>query len=343
LAHVLGHFQATNCLFRTDQTEAFLVIFLSMPEQSQADILKNKFWNDLQEISKSLCEKHCLRYNPNVESPINRWISYVLRLIEPKKRSTEFSKGFWERIPTVCISAVLLLKDKFEYGENVNPYQSRTIKQNNLSEKRGRRTDLLWADWNIHHFHLTKSATLEEDGFYPRSDYLLFAIVRNDCTYFLDVKHHKKEDCFSDPDFIQQIVKSWPEIAEFNRIEGITPGKELDAKKIATYRKMGISVPMSLNGNVYEMGLGLSAAATPMDDVFFHDILVFEIESLADELVTYCNRKRFQITPTTFSLIKKKDGLNLACSIDGSYQNIRLHDLEQTNRFFNQLWLLRPT
>jgi len=311
-----------------------------MSEQSLADMLKNKFWNDLQEIAKSLCQKHSLCYDPNVESHINRWISYVLRLVEPKERFIDFSEGFWERIPKACIPAINLLADKFEYGENVNPYQSRTIKQNNLSEKKGRRTDLLWADWNIHHFHLTTSETLEEDGFYPRSDYLLFAIVRNDYAYFLDAKLHKKEDCFSDPNFIQQIVKSWPEIAEFNRIEGITPGKELDAKKIAKYRKMGLNVPVSLNGNVYAMGLGLSSAATPMEDIIFHDILVFEIENLAKELVTYCNKKRITINATTFSLIAKKDGLYLACSIDGSYHNIRSHRLEQTNRFFNQIWLL---
>lgn len=311
-----------------------------MSEHSLADILKNKFWDDLQEISKSLCKKHCLRYNSNVESHINRWISYVLRLVEPKKRFTDFSKNFWERIPEVCIPAVKLLADKFEHGENVNPYQSRTIKSNNLSEKTGRRTDLLWADWNIHHFHLTTSEALKEDGFYSRSDYLLFAIVRNDYVYFLDVKHHKKEDCFSDPNFIQQIVKSWPEIAEFNRIEGIAPGKELDAKSIARYRKIGLNVPVSLDGNVYEMGLGLSAAGTPMDDIIFHDILVFEIESLAKELIAYCDRKKIRINSTTFSLIMKKDGLNLKCSIDGSYHSIRSHRLEQTNRFFNQLWLL---
>jgi len=311
-----------------------------MPEQSLTDLLKYKFWNDLQEISKSLCEKHHLKYNPNDEQPIRRWISYVARLIEPKERSTDFSKGFWERIPEVCIPAVKLLADKFEHGENVNPYQSRTIKSNNLSENKGRRTDLLWADWEIHHFHLSTSPSPENDGFYPRSDYLLFAIVRDDYVYFLDVKDHKKEDCFSDPNFIQQIVKSWPEIAEFNRIEGLAPGKELEAKSIAKYRKIGLNVPVSFDGNVYEMGLGLSAAGTPMDDIFFHDILVFEIESLAKELIAYCNRKKITINSTTFSLIMKKDGLKLKCSIDESYHDIKSHHLEQTNRFFNQIWLL---
>lgn len=55
-------------------------------------------------------------------------------------------------------------------------------------KKIGARTDLLWADWGIHHFHLTKSENLDENGFCKRSDFLLFAIVRNDCVYFLDVK-----------------------------------------------------------------------------------------------------------------------------------------------------------
>jgi hypothetical protein len=91
------------------------------------------------------------------------------------------------------------------------------------------------------------------------------------------------------------------------------------------------------------MGLGISSPGTPIDDVIFHDILVFEIESLAKELIAFCDRKRIQINPTIFSLVEKEDGLNLTCSIDRSYHNIRSHRLEQTNRFFNQLWLLQST
>ena len=95
-----------------------------MPEQSFTDTIKIKFLCDLQEIAKILCEKHHLKYNPNEESSIRRWISYVARLIEPKERFTFFSKGFWTRIPKECIPAIHLLADKFEYGENVNPKQS---------------------------------------------------------------------------------------------------------------------------------------------------------------------------------------------------------------------------
>ena len=149
-----------------------MIIFFVMPEQSLTDLLKNKFWNDLQEIAKSLCKSHNLHYNPNVESHIRRWISYVSRLIKPKKRITKFSNKFWSRVPPKYLQVVHLLADKFNQGENINPYQSRTIKSNNLSEKASRRTDLLWANWKIHHFHLSTSTIPEDDGFYPRSDYL---------------------------------------------------------------------------------------------------------------------------------------------------------------------------
>lgn len=314
-----------------------------MPEQSLADLLKYKFWNDLQEISKSLCEKHHLKYNPNDEQPIRRWISYVARLIEPKERFSYFSKGFWTRIPKECISAVHLLADKFEYGENVNPYQSKTIKLNNLSEKKGRRTDLLWADWNIHHIHLPTSNPLDKDGFSSRSEYLLFTYVGNDYVCFLDVKHHKDDDCFSNPFFIQQIVESWPQLAESKRIKGISIGDKLNAKEIAEFRKNGLMAPISLNGNVYMMGQGISTAGTPTNDIVLYDMLLSEIELLSKDLTAFLNRRSVQASPKNFSLEIKEDGLNLFFSKDGSFSNIKKFHLEHINRFFNQLWLLKPT
>lgn len=314
-----------------------------MSEQSLADLLKYKFWNDLQEISKSLCEKHHLKYNPNDEQPIRRWISFVARLIEPKERFSYFSKGFWTRIPKECISAVHLLADKFEYGENVNPYQSKTIKLNNLSEKKGRRTDLLWADWNIHHFHLPTSNPLDKDGFSSRSEYLLFAYVGNDYVCFLDVKHHKDDDCFSNPFFIQQIVESWPQLAESKRIKGISIGDKLNAKEIAEFRKNGLMAPISLNGNVYMMGQGISTAGTPTNDIVLYDMLLSEIELLSKDLTAFLNRRSVQASPKNFSLEIKEDGLNLFFSKDGSFSNIKIFHLEHINRFFNQLWLLKPT
>ena len=313
-----------------------------MREQSLTNLLKNKFWNDLQEIAKSLCKSHNLCYNPNIENHISRWISYVLRLVEPKERSTDFSKGFWVRIPKVCIPTVKLLADKFEHGENVNPYQSRTIKSNNLSEKKRRRTDLLWANWKIHHFHLSASTSPEDDGFYPRSDYLLFAIVRDDYVYFLDVKFHKSEDCFSDPLFIRQIVESWPEMAECNRLKSIAPDEELDAKNIAKYRKMGLNVATSLNGSVYAMGWGISSACTPIEDIIFHDKIFFEIETLAKGLVNYCEKAGIQINPANISLAITKGKLNIINSDNKlSFSSINMHQLKQTNLFFNQSWLLK--
>lgn len=313
-----------------------------MPEQSFCDILKIKLWNDLEAIAKSLCELHSLHYDVNEEISIRRWISYVARLVEPKERFTYFSNGFWTRIPKECIPAIHLLANKFEYGENVNSYQSKTIKLNNFSEKKGRRTDLLWADWNIHHFHLTTATLDVKEEFSPRSEYLLFAYVGNDYVCFLDVKHHKDDDCFSDPIFIQQIIESWPQLAESKRIKGISIGDKLNAKEIAQFRKAGLLAPISLNGNVYMMGQGISTAGTPTEDIFLYDMLLSEIEILSKELTAFLKRKNIQTAPENFSLEIKDNGLNLIFSFDGSFGNIKSFHLGHINRFFNQLWLLKP-
>lgn len=313
-----------------------------MPEQSLADLLKYKFWNDLQEISKSLCEKHHLKYNPNDEQPIRRWISYVARLIEPKERFTYFSKGFWTRIPKECIPAVHLLADKFEYGENVNPYQSKSLMYNNIAKNKGHRTDLLWADWRIHHFHLTTSILNEKEAFSQRSKYLLFAYVGDDYACFLDVRHHESEKVFSNPVFIKQLVESWPELAEAYAIKGINVKDGWNAEEIDMLRKSGLTPLTPIKGKVYMMGQGISTAGTPTNDIFLYDMLLSEIELLSKDLTAFLNRRSVQASPENFSLEIKEDGLNLLFSDDGSFRNVKAFNLEHINRFFNQLWLLKP-
>lgn len=203
----------------------------------------------------------------------------------------------------------------------------------------------MWADWGIHHFHLTKSENLDENGFCKRSDFLLFAIVRNDCVYFLDVKRHPAkglvEECFSNPIFVRQYVESWPELAEFDRLNGVSPGETLDTRQIALYRKIGLNVPTLYDGSVYMMGMGLSATGIPTENIIYHDMLIFEIESFSAALADYLERKKHDVRPESFSLVMDDCGLHLLCHEDNLSCNLKSRRLEQVNRFFNQSWLFK--
>jgi hypothetical protein len=332
---------AKESRFRLEFDILILFIFSNMLEQSFCDILNNKFCNDLQEIAKSLCELHSLHYDARVEPPIRRWISYVARLVEPKERLVYFSKDFCTRVPKQYVSAVHLLADKFEYGENVNPYLSTSLLYNNFAKKKGGRTDLLWADWKIHHFHLTTSFSKYKKFFSERSDYLLFAYVGDDYVCFLDVKYHKSENVFSNPIFVKQLVESWPELAEVHAINGIHVENCWNAEEIKKLRKGGLTPLTSVKGRAYMMGLGVSTAGTAGDDVFLYDSLVDEIKYLSQDILIFLNRRNALLDPMTFSLKLKNDGLSLENSIDESFGKASLCHLEQVNRFFNQPWLLK--
>lgn len=307
-------------------------------DSSFVDELKNKFWKDLQGISTSLIKVFKLQYDAKVENPIDRWISFVTRLIEPKERFTYFSKGFWERVPKNYFPEIHFLADKFEYGEDVNIFQSSTLLSNSPAEKKGRRTDLLLADWGIHHFHLVTSNEIRKNGLSHRSEYLLFAYVGDDFACFLDVKPHKP-DPFADPSLIKQIVESWPELAEMRKLKGVLPGKELTEKEITLLRKSGCMVPAIVNNNIYMIGGGITSAGTSLKDVQNRDKIFFDIERLSKGIAEYLKKRNIQVDARSYSIKFDGNDLILHSSVDQSQKIIQDSQFKQINRFFNQTWL----
>ena len=157
--------------------------------------ISEKFECDIQNIAKSFIEYFDKRLNKKINDYVLNWIEYVIRLIPPKKREVHFSKGFWERAPKECWKQIRFLADRFKSGENVNPYLSKTV-QNALQ---GKRTDMLWTDWEISHFHLSENIP-NGSYFSGRSDYLLFAIVGDYFVCFLDARPHPKGAEFANPE-----------------------------------------------------------------------------------------------------------------------------------------------
>lgn len=295
--------------------------------------ISEKFECDIQNIAKLFIEYFDKRLNEKINDYVLNWIEYVIRLIPPKKREVHFSKGFWERAPKECCEQIRSLADKFKSGQDVNPYLSKTV-QNALQ---GKRTDMLWTDWEICHFHLSENIP-NGSYFSKRSDYLLFAIIGDYFVCFLDARPHPKGADFADPELYKYICESWPELV--NNLEGISPDKDWSKEEIHKFRQRGLNVCYSYNGQVKALGGLTTVSGKSVRSVFFKDRMTFELDELSKRLADYIEKEFINFSERDYLLKLETDGIRLVCSSSNESAVLDERNYPTVNYIFNQRWLV---
>lgn len=177
--------------------------------------------DDLKDIIEYVIVAYDLEYDLTSAGPgdyLFRWCDFLKRYVPQKERETLFTNGFWNNLTKEKKSLVHYFCNKVEYGEDLNPYQSKGLCKDGLSSHK--KTDLLYADWGILHFHLTQASIPTGSYFSPRSDTLLFAILSTDpktgeeSFRCLDVCSHNERNLWSQPRLIKKIVHTWPELMD---------------------------------------------------------------------------------------------------------------------------------
>lgn len=130
-----------------------------------------------------------------------------IRLIEIKPRKLKVSKEF--HCPKNIEKGWDILKHNIESGKNLNIHLSRGIKY----LKNG---DGLLNSWGIYHFHLGEG--LRKDGFIERTGPLVFALVRDDTVYVIDIYNHG--DWYKQ-DIVQIMHDNWSEVIQEYQAPGI--------------------------------------------------------------------------------------------------------------------------
>lgn len=295
--------------------------------------ISGKFECDIQNIAKLFIEYFDKRLNEKINDYVLNWIEYVIRLIPPKKREVHFSKGFWERAPKECCEQIRSLADKFKSGQDVNPYLSKTV-QNALQ---GKRTDMLWTDWEICHFHLSENIP-NGSYFSKRSDYLLFAIIGDYFVCFLDARPHPKGADFADPELYKYICESWPELV--NNLEGISPDKDWSKEEIHKFRQRGLNVCYSYNGQVKALGGLTTVSGKSVRSVFLKDRMTFELDELSKRLADYIEKEFINFSERDYLLKLETDGIRLVCSSSNESAVLDEQNYPTVNYIFNQRWLV---
>lgn len=229
-----------------------------------------KFNADIAEIALDLVHAYGLAYvasGPTMGAmALHRWMDYRLRHIALTPRRVEKSSRFpIQGLPDEISRALSILETKFKDGEDLNPYLSKTTINNDVSSNRQKlRTDGLWADWRIHHLHLTTAPIAPNERFSKRSDWLLFVMIFDDVVAFIDVRGHGEEDIWTQSDLLIAFIDSWPAQAEPYRVRKmLLTSRPEGPKDLKLLRDQGINSPIEHNGEYYlGLGRGITMANT---------------------------------------------------------------------------------
>lgn len=234
-----------------------------------------KFASDLDKIATKLITIYELKFDQNISNlskPLLRWVDFRLRLIEPKPRKIIFSNKLpIKNLSVEVCNGLAKLEKAIKSGKDINPYQSKgLIKFNDTSGKSNtKRTDLLYADWNIHHFHITDKPIAKNEYFSARDctneeGKLLFCLILEDVVGYIDIKDHSDKDLFSDRSIIETAIKSWPKYYDQFLIKGILPSSEqLTSSEINNLRNNGVNALLEVDDKIYYLG-GITTASTPL-------------------------------------------------------------------------------
>ena len=231
-----------------------------------AEALEDLLRADLDSIVTDLIRFHGLKYErdrPDLSDPLLRWLDFTLRFVEPKPRPV---------LRAQCFSALLspeaqLGMEAFEAqsmaGGDLNRFQGvGIIRRHDVSgKKNAQRTDQLWADWRILHFHLNDQPILPGQYFGERCDRLLFAMVTTDAVLAIDVRDHS---AFADRDLIEGAIRSWPALFKAMTRSGVSLEQDISAEDRRKLRQCGVNVvDIVVDGKAYlPPGMGLSTAGT---------------------------------------------------------------------------------
>lgn len=250
---------------------------------------KEVFQRNIDDIALTLIKKFGLRFKQEEEKlscPLDRWLDFRCRYVDPMPREIVLSRAFPKaNLPQSAQRGLSSLLRKFATGENVNPYQGRglTIRNDTSGSKKHSRTDLLYADWNILHFHLSDEPIPSGQFFSKPADYLAFCVISGDAVALVDVLPHPDRAGFANTDLFITMAESWPQYIEKYELKGILPGNSFSSSEISQLREAGVTTFIEHKGKVYMgPGQGITSAGTSTRIVRSSDYLRNTADILAE-------------------------------------------------------------
>lgn len=285
--------------------------------------LTRVFRDNVDTLVSSLIVGYGLRFKqdvPHLSSPLMRWLDFRYRYIDPIPRPVVWSNQFPARraaLPNDVNAALEKITAMMIAGENLNRYQGRglTLRNDSSGDNRVTRTDLLWADWGIHHLHLSNDP-LPDDQFFSRpADYLLFCLIGGNVVAIIDVLRHPDKEGFSNPELMRTVASSWPDYMKRFRLNGVLAGEARTQAELHALRSAGVLSPYVIDGAAYlPPGGGITTASTPTQLTHGYDRIQATIRALASAVAdpggSFRTRQISELRmPPDFSLAPTPRGL----------------------------------
>lgn len=316
------------------------------------EVVAQRFMQDVKDISTEMISSFNLTHAEDISSlsdPVSRWLDFRLRFIDPIPRKIVYSKKFPISLNPEAEKALRDIERKVTRGEDINNYQSTGLLSGDTSGvKRQRRTDLLWAEWNIHHLHLNSDPNPNGGYFSKRADCLLFLIIDRETAAFIDIRDHKESLVFCRDELIKSVSESWPTFLNRFELIGCIPAQtQPTSSKIKQLRESGITSPIAVGGKPYMgPGLGVTTASTSTRVSMITINILGYIKQLA-HLVCMPNNcfqlgqsspEKFSISLTQRGLAVFHDGLSMAWPIPALSENMQNRWLGILRDYFTPDW-----
>lgn len=193
----------------------------------------------------------------NNDNPFEVCVKYYNSLLrQPTLRPRKILKSREFTCPADHQAGLSVLENRVGNGQDISPYLHNKLSNSAYN-------DGLLNDWGIHHFHIGEID--KQSGKVRRTGPLLYALVKDDHFYMIDVMSHKD---FSKQKLLDIIYSNWPDVIEGHEIKGaLGLDYVCNDDEVARLRKHGIStLTMRNDGTVHlPVGGGITTSGTGIE------------------------------------------------------------------------------
>jgi hypothetical protein len=198
---------------------------------------------------------------------MQRWLDFRFRYVEPRPRAVIYSDKFPKSVPPSVEAELIAFERSAKAGDDLNPQQGRGLTEfhDASGADASKRTDALWADWGLLHFHLCSLPSPSGGYHTQRAGHLAICVATDEHLAVVDVVSHPKGVGWASPDFLETIHRSWPEAMDPFRIRGLTQHPVLTQDQIHALRTNSTNYSMTLGGeSFFNPGWGFMGTKTSM-------------------------------------------------------------------------------
>jgi hypothetical protein len=161
--------------------------------------LKMDFFNDYAEWCRAalLTAGYAVDPTETAESLVTKYFNVRHRRVPPRARQVHKAKSF--HCPTEHLAGLQAFLAKATNGDDLRPYQSTRLAKAEFD-------DAMLNDWGVQHFHLGTGSHPKLPSFVSRTGPVLYAVVKDDDLYCINVMEHGK---WSSQDILESINTNW--------------------------------------------------------------------------------------------------------------------------------------